>query len=66
MILLKILLNVEKTGVLGSDIAKELESKYKVVVEKYEAGNILFIVTLQNTLYDVKETASRFMNVLIP
>jgi len=55
----KVLVNVAGTGIAGYDIAKELEKNYKVVVEKYEADNILFITTLQNSEHEAEETIIR-------
>lgn len=42
----------------GMELAKRLETTYKIIVEKYEANNILFIVTFQNTKADVERTIS--------
>ncbi len=53
----KVLINVKKTGLAGYEIAKHLEAGYGVVVEKYEADNILFISTFKNSRFDVEETA---------
>jgi arginine/lysine/ornithine decarboxylase len=40
------------------ELAKRLETDYKIIVEKYEANNVLFIVTFQNTKIDVERTIS--------
>lgn len=53
----KVLINVAETGLSGCEIAHYLESEYKVVVEKYEAENILFIATFQNTVVEARQTA---------
>ena len=55
----RVLVNVKGTGLAGYEIAKSLESEHKVIVEKYEANNISFIAILQNTDYEVVETAKR-------
>lgn len=55
----KVLVNVKATGIAGYEIAKNLESEHKVVLEKYEADNIFFIAILQNTDCEAVETAKR-------
>lgn len=55
----KILVNIKNTGLAGYEIAKKLEVDYKIILEKYEADNILFISTFQNTACDVDETTRR-------
>lgn len=55
----KVLVNVKGTGIPGYEIAKDFESEYKVVLEKYEAENIFFIAIMQNTEYTAIETATR-------
>lgn len=55
----KVLVNVKATGIPGYEIAKNFESEFKVVLEKYEAENIFFISIMQNTPYDAVETAKR-------
>lgn len=45
-------------GFSGMELAKRLEEKYKIIVEKYEANNILFIMTFQNTKTDVDRTVA--------
>ncbi|HET9947140.1 MAG TPA: hypothetical protein VFQ63_03690, partial [Patescibacteria group bacterium] len=52
----KILVNVSKTGCAGFAIAHHLEKDYKIIVEKYEANNLLFLTTFQNNEYEVKQT----------
>lgn len=49
---------VHLNGLSGMELAKRLESDYKIIVEKYEANNVLFIVTFQNTKIDVERTIS--------
>lgn len=61
----KVLVNVGKTGLAGYEIAKSLEHDYKIILEKYEAENILFMTTLQNTGYQVLETVERVKACLI-
>lgn len=60
----KVLANVEKTGILGFDIAHHLEKDHKVVVEKYEANNILFLCTFQNNKYEVNQTVESLKEVI--
>lgn len=60
----KVLVNVGKTGLAGYEIAKSLEHDYKIILEKYEAENILFMTTLQNTGYQVLETVDRVKSCL--
>lgn len=60
----KVLVNVGKTGLAGYEIAKSLENDYKVILEKYEAENVLFLTALQNTNYQVLETVERVKSCL--
>lgn len=60
----KVLVNIKNTGIPGYEIAKNLEEKYKVVLEKYEAENIFFIAIMQNTEYDSVETAKRLKDCI--
>lgn len=60
----KIIVNVKKTGHAGYEIARSLEHDYKVILEKYEADNILFIVILQNAEHEVVETVDRIKNCI--
>lgn len=55
----KVMVNIKNTGLAGYEIAKKLEQDYKIILEKYEADNILFISTFQNTSCDVDETSRR-------
>jgi len=55
----KVLVNVKETGLAGYEIAKKLEHDYKIILEKYEAENILFISTFQNTSCEAVETVNR-------
>ncbi len=52
----KVLVNVAETGISGFELAHYLEEKYKVIVEKYEANNILFLTTFQNSQFEAKQT----------
>lgn len=61
----KLLVNVSETNLNGCDIAEHLEKEFGIVVEKYEAENITFIVTFKNTLYDVKQTVEAFQKTII-
>ncbi len=60
----KVLVNVKETGIPGYEIAKKLESDYKIVLEKYEADNIFFIAILQNTTHEAVDTASRILTCI--
>lgn len=60
----KILVNIKKTGLSGFDIAHSLENKHKIIVEKYEANNILFITTMQNGFFEVERTIESLRNVI--
>lgn len=50
----KVLLNLK--GISGVDLALRLEKIHNIVVEKYEANNVLFIVTFQITQVDIEKT----------
>lgn len=52
----KILVHLE--GYSGMDLAMRFEHDYQIVVEKYEANNVLFIATFQNTAEDVEKTVA--------
>lgn len=52
----KILVNIENCGVSGVDMAHFLEKIYKIIVEKYEMNNILFLNTFQNSEIEVDQT----------
>lgn len=52
----KILVNVEDCGVSGVEMAHFLEKDYKIIVEKYEMNNILFMNTFQNSETEVNQT----------
>src|SRR3989344_31205 len=60
----KILVNIEQTGLTGYEIAHYLEKEYRVIVEKYEANNILFLTTFQNNKFEAKETVKSFRHSL--
>lgn len=60
----KVLVNVEKTGISGCDIAHALEKEHKVIVEKYEANNVLFLCTFQNKRYEVLQTVESLQEVV--
>lgn len=60
----KVLVNVEKTGISGCDIAHALEKDHKVIVEKYEANNVLFLSTFQNKRYEVLQTVESLQEVV--
>lgn len=52
----KVLVHLD--GFSGMELAKRLETNYQIIVEKYEANNVLFIVTFQNTKEDVEKTVA--------
>ncbi|MBI3366100.1 hypothetical protein HY041_00530 [Candidatus Roizmanbacteria bacterium] len=52
----KLLVNFEKTNLSAIDIAEKLQNDYEIIVEKYEANNILFLTPLQNTMIEANAT----------
>ena len=52
----KVLINIAETGISGYELAHYLEETYKVIVEKYEANNILFLTTFQNSHFEAEQT----------
>ncbi|HUQ85425.1 MAG TPA: hypothetical protein VM077_03820 [Candidatus Limnocylindrales bacterium] len=60
----KVIVNVSKAGFNGYEIAKLLEKKYKVIVEEYNIGTILFLVPFRATLSDVKITVSALKQIV--
>lgn len=59
----KILINLE--NISGIELAKLLEDEFRIVVEKYEAENILLIMTLQNDLLEINQTVDAISAILL-
>lgn len=53
----KVLVRLEDTSADGSTLAESLETKHKIILEKHEAKNLLFVSTFQNTLIDADKTS---------
>lgn len=60
----KILINLEKCGISGVDMARHLEKEYKIIVEKYEMNNILFMNTFQNNEDEVDQTINAMKKIV--
>ncbi len=60
----KVLLDISRSKYLGSEIAKELESRYNIIVEKYNNSSLLFLVPLQSTLKDVDITIDALIEII--
>ncbi len=60
----KVLINVKGTGHSGYEIAHLLETRYGVVVEKYEVDNMLFLNTFQNKVFEANQTVELFKKTL--
>jgi arginine decarboxylase len=52
----KIIVDVSGTGLTGYQIAKILENEFEIIVEKYNAYTILFLVPFRATTRDVNKT----------
>lgn len=55
---------IRLTKECGAVIAKELEEKFGIVVEKYEINNLLFITTFQLTHSQIEQTIMALKEVL--
>ncbi len=63
----KVIVDITKTGFNGYEIAKVLDTKYKIVVEAYNIKTLLFLVPFRVTLADIKSTVAALKEiVLIP
>ncbi len=60
----KLLVNFEKTNLSAIDIAEKLQNDYEIIVEKYEANNILFLSPLQNTMIEANATINAVEEIL--
>lgn len=59
----KIILNVSSSGYAGFEIARILERKYNIIVEKYNERSILLLVPFQAEISDVEATVKAFKSV---
>lgn len=60
----KLLVNFEHTNLSALDIAEKLQDDYEIIVEKYEANNILFLTPLQNKLIEANATINAIEEIL--
>jgi arginine decarboxylase len=60
----KIIVDVSKTGLDGFKIARELEEKYKIIVEKYNTNELLFLVPLSATQDNVRVTVKALKEIV--
>lgn len=59
----KLILDVSKSGYTGFTIAKLLEEKYKIIVEKYNASTLLFLVPFQSKIEHVLATVEALRDI---
>ncbi len=59
----KVIVDVARAGFNGYEVAKILETKYKIVVESYNIKTILFLVPFRATLHDVRSTISALVEI---
>lgn len=59
----KIILDVSKSGFNGFELARLLEEKYNIIVEKYNATSILFLVTFPSKMENVKKTVNALREI---
>lgn len=60
----KVIIDVSATGVDGFTMAKLLEERYKIIVEKYNASEILFLIPLNATLENVDITIKAVKEII--
>lgn len=60
----KLLVNFENTGFSAIKIAEILQNDYEIIVEKYEANNILFLTPLQNKMIEANATINAVEEIL--
>lgn len=60
----KIILDVSQSGYSGFEIAKLLERKYNIIVEKYNERSLLILVPFQAKLSDVEVTVRAFKSIV--
>jgi lysine decarboxylase len=60
----KVILDVSDSGSSGYTIAKELEERYGIVVEKYNSSTLLFLVPFQSKVADVKVTVDALKKII--
>ncbi len=61
----KVILDVTKSGYTGFTLAKLLEKEYNIIVEKYNAPTILFLVPFQTTERHIKHTVEALKKIII-
>ncbi len=60
----KVILDVSKSGHTGFELSKILEEKYNIIVEKYNATSILFLVPFQAKEDNVKKTIKALKEII--
>lgn len=60
----KVILDVSKSGYTGFTLAKFLEEKYKIIVEKYNATTILFLVPFQTKFGHIRRTVEALNDII--
>jgi lysine decarboxylase len=60
----KVIINVGASGYSGFDFAKQLENKYKIIVEEYNMNTILLLVPFRATHKDVDKTVAAFKEIM--
>lgn len=61
----KIIIDTSQTGISGFTIARILEEKYKIIVEKYNTNEILFLVPFSAILEHVNMTIKAIKEILL-
>ena len=59
----KIIVDVSGTGLTGYKIAKILEKEFEIIVEKYNAYTILFLVPFRATMQDISKTIEALIKI---
>lgn len=60
----KVILDTSKSGYTGFELARILEEKYNIIVEKYNATTILFLVTFKSKKENIKKTVKALKQIL--
>jgi arginine decarboxylase len=61
----KVIVNVVGAGLNGHDVARLLEQKFNIVVEKFNTRTILFLVPFRATLKDVEYTIAALRQIAL-
>jgi arginine decarboxylase len=61
----KVLVDVSKSGYTGFKIANFLEEKYNIIVEKYNATTLLFLIPFQSKIENIKITIDALKDFLV-